>query len=250
VCVLVADGINCNEETAHAFAFAGGEPYQVHVNDLRTGAEKLREYQLLAIPGGFSYGDDIASGKVLAVELAILGDELSEFVNRGRPIIGICNGFQVLVRTGLLPFHTFGVANAALGVNDSGRFECRWVELIVENGPSLFTKGLGRVQRLPVAHGEGRFHTDADSLAQIEQEGLIALRYAADGKSTQSYPANPNGSLHAIAGLSDSSGLILGLMPHPERFIRPLQYPNWRRTPNVEPSGLGIFTNAIKYITS
>lgn len=251
VCVLRADGTNCDEETAYAFGKAGGEPRFVHVNELRRGGQSLRQYQVLALPGGFSYGDDVASGKILAVELVSqLADEIRAFVGRGGLVIGICNGFQTLVRAGLLPFCRLGDMRATLTANDSGRFECRWIELVVDpTGHCAFTRdGMEEVIELPVAHGEGRFFADGMMLDFMECNWWIALRYAEYGKATMRYPANPNGSLRAIAGVCDASGRIFGLMPHPERFVETTQHPNWRRKKIARPHGLAIFENAIKYL--
>lgn len=249
VCVLRTDGTNCDLETFYAFAKAGAECRLVHVNRLRNKEEKLNAYQILVIPGGFSYGDDVHSGKILAVELtSFLKDQLEEFLGAGKPILGICNGFQVLVRTGILPGRRIGEISAALVSNDSGRFECRWVNLRVENTRCIFTEGLlGKCLNLPVAHAEGKFFTDPDTLQRIE--GQVVFRYADEnGRPTQNYPLNPNGSLNAIAGICDPTGLVLGLMPHPERFVEPAQHPNWRRFPFCsEPHGLAIFRNAVRY---
>lgn len=247
VCVLRTDGTNCDEETAHAFDKAGGESRLVHVNELRCGARRLRSYQILAIPGGFSYGDDIASGKILAVELvSYLRNELEEFIARPNLVIGICNGFQVLVRTGLLPFRHLGDMQTTLTTNDSGHFECRWVSMVVEPSPCVFTKELERPIELQVAHGEGKFYADNETLAEIEEGSLVVLRYAEEGKATQRYPANPNGSLAGIAGICDPTGRIFGLMPHPERFVEVTQHPNWRRS-HEKPYGLSFFQNAVSY---
>lgn len=254
VCVLYADGTNCDRETHYAFAKAGGEPELVHVNQLRSGEKKLADYHILVIPGGFSYGDDVLAGKVLAVELtSFLADQLQAFVDAGKPVLGICNGFQVLVRTGLLPDARMGDIKAALVTNDSGRFECRWVYLRVEESPCIFTRGLaGRLLYFQAAHGEGKFYTSPQVLRAIEGGGQVVFRYAtSSGEPTAAYPYNPNGSLGAIAGICDPSGRILGLMPHPERFVEVTQHPNWRR-PEVkslfrEPHGLAIFRNAVSY---
>ncbi len=248
VCVLRTDGTNCDGETAYAFEKAGGEPELVHVNQLRCGARRLASYQILAIPGGFSYGDDVASGKILAVEIiSYLREEFEEFINQQKLIIGICNGFQVLVRTGLLPFRSLGEMQATLTTNDSGRFECRWIKMLVESSPCVFTQGLQEEINLQVAHGEGKFFCGGETLQRIETENLVALRYAEGGKQTQCYPANPNGSLNGIAGICDPTGHIFGLMPHPERFVETTQHPNWRRLINTQPHGLPIFENAVSF---
>lgn len=250
VCVLRTDGTNCDRETYYAFGLAGGEPHLVHVNQLRSGEERLTNYQILVLPGGFSYGDDVHSGKILAVELtSFLQEQLQDFVDAGKPVLGICNGFQILVRTGLLPAAKIGEIKATLMHNDSGRFECRWVSLRVEETRCIFTRGLaGRVVNLQAAHGEGKFYTDACTLAGIEEAGQVVFRYATDdGKPTDTYPYNPNGSLAAIAGICDPSGRVLGLMPHPERFVERTQHPSWRRQEMGEPHGLAIFRNAVDY---
>jgi phosphoribosylformylglycinamidine synthase len=251
VCVLRTDGINCDEETFYAFEKAGAACSMVHVNQLRSGEEKLSLYQILALPGGFSYGDDVHSGKILAVELtSFLKDQLSAFVDSGRLIIGICNGFQVLVRTGLLPDRKLGEINTTLMGNDSSHFECRWTDLLVEPTNCVFTKNLeGTVISVQVAHGEGKFYTDRDTLQEIENRGQVVFRYVGPDQSpTVLYPANPNGSLNALAGLCDTTGRIMGMMPHPERYVEITQHPNWRRMPadNV-PHGFAIFKNAVAY---
>lgn len=252
VCILRTDGTNCDAETFYAFEKAGGECALVHVNQLRNGAEKLSRYQILAIPGGFSYGDDVHSGKILSVELtSFLKEQLLEFVDQGKPVIGICNGFQVLVRTGLLPWGEPGSIRVTLMQNDSGRFECRWVNLRVEKTNCIFTRGMeGAIVQYQVAHGEGKFYTDEKTLQDMEQAGLVVFRYAdpATGERTQTYPHNPNGSLHAIAGICDRSGRVLGLMPHPERFVETYHHPNWRRSYIAEPHGVPLFRNAVAYV--
>ena len=271
VLVLKTDGINCDEELAFAFKIAGGFPKIVHVNELRGKKENLKNYNILAIPGGFSYGDDIVSGKILAVELtSFFSEELKQFTQRKDTlIIGICNGFQVLVRTGLLPFRTIGKMQATLTNNDSGHFECRWINLKIENNSRCaFLKGIStprtvarqrprllRGERLnisvnfQVAHGEGKFFAPKNIIEKIEKQNLVTFRYInGKGKPTQKYPVNPNGSLHAIAGITDPTGRILGLMPHPERFVRIEQHPNWRRMRNLEPQGLSIFEEMVSFV--
>lgn len=255
VLVLKTDGINCDEETAFAFDLAGGNSKIVHINDLRNKKENLKIYNILAIPGGFSYGDDVASGKILAIELtSFFSEELKKFIERKDTlIIGICNGFQVLVRTGLLPFENIGKMEATLINNDSDHFECRWVNLkIQKNNNCVFLKNLeGKNVNYQVAHGEGKFFTNPQTLKKIEKQNLVAFRYTDQkGNQTQEYPDNPNGSLNAIAGICDPSGRILGLMPHPERFVRIEQHPNWRRAKILKPQGLPIFENMINYIKS
>lgn len=251
VLVLKTDGINCDEELFFAFKLAGGNPKMVHINELRTKQENLKNFQILAIPGGFSYGDDIVSGKVLAVELtSFFADSLKKFIQRKDTlIIGICNGFQVLIRTGILPFGNIGEMDATLTYNDSGHFECRWVQLQFENKSScIFLNNLkNTVVSYQVAHGEGKFFASQKNLDIIEKENLVVLRYINEGKPTQKYPANPNGSLSAIAGITDPTGRVLGLMPHPERFVRIEQYPNWRRNNIGQPQGLPLFVNMVEH---
>jgi len=241
VCVLKTDGTNCDQETMHAFQLAGADPQLVLINQLRAQKDLLKQFQILAIPGGFSYGDDIASGKILAVELMqFLYDQLHEFVAQGKLIIGICNGFQVLVRAQLLPQLHTGNQEATLLDNNSGKFECRWSSLKVEPTQCVFTKDLTEEIMLPVAHAEGKFFAQQDMLDELESQGLVVFRYAQDGQQTDCYPYNPNGSVHNIAGICDTTGRILGMMPHPERFIYAYQHPQ-----KLEPLGLKLFKNAV-----
>ena len=253
VLVLKADGTNRDEEMAYAFKVAGGDPKIVHVNELRSGAEKMEDYQILALPGGFAYGDDIVSGKILAIELtSFLGSEMKKFINRkDTAIIGICNGFQVLVRTGLLPFRKIGEMDVTLTNNDSGHFECRWIKAKVERKSKCkFLEGLeNQIINYPVAHGEGKFFANAETLKKIEAQNLVAFRYVdEEGNPTQEYPQNPNGALNAIMGVTDATGRILGMMPHPECFVRIEQHPNWRRRKIAKPQGLPLFENIVRSV--
>ena len=236
VLVLRAAGTNCDAETAFAFELAGAESRLVHVKRLIEGSVKLLDFDILAIPGGFSYGDDISAGKVLAVELTKrLGEELREFVGRSRPVLGICNGFQVLVKTGLL-----GEGKSTLASNDSQKFEDRWVFLAPEDTNCIWTQGLDSSLTLPVAHAEGKFVCG-------ERRFQVAFRYVERDGSPAGYPANPNGSAGGIAGVSDPTGLILGLMPHPERHIFPHQHPRWTREGlKARPEGLVILENGVR----
>lgn len=281
--VLKADGINRDAEMAFAFTLAGANAKIVHINELRSKREKLKNYHILALPGGFSYGDDIASGKIQATEMAtFLGEALREFTKRkDTAIIGVCNGFQTLVRTGLLPFNIIGNMQTTLTNNDSGHFECRWVNLKIESDskcvflsdqflksyPSseakrsreAFDNGSSREARTitndttivsyPIAHGEGKFFASNETIETIEQSHLVVFRYVDEhGNPTQLYPQNPNGALNAIAGVCDPTGRILGLMPHPECFVRIEQHPNWRRGKITNPHGLPLFENIVNFV--
>ena len=243
--VLRAPGTNCDHETAHAFERAGGIARRVHVRALAERPAIADDCQILCIPGGFSYGDDIASGRIFALELKTrLADALFRFRDRGGLLLGICNGFQVLLQTGLLLADpASGAPLASLAHNRSGRFIDRWVRLRAVPGPCVFLKGLGDFE-LPIAHGEGRFVTcSAESLAAFEATGQLPLRYAAN--------SNPNGAAADVAGACDPSGRILGLMPHPERFIDATQHPAWqgRLDPGAAGSGLAMFINAVKAVS-
>lgn len=236
--VLRTAGTNCDKETAFAFELAGGEAGLKHINNLRNKKD-LSSYQIIAIPGGFSYGDDLGAGKILSLELLLwLQDELKKFINRGGLIIGICNGFQVLVKTGLLPDLDFK-QKVTLTFNDSHCFQDQWVYL--KPGDNLkndvWLKKLPEVFTLPIAHGEGKFYAKDDVLKKLKESGQIAVVY---------HPVNPNGSLENIAGITDKSGKILGLMPHPERCMFTHQLPLEARKV-IEPFGLTIFKNAVNH---
>ncbi len=253
ILVLKADGTNCDEELAFAFQLAGGDSQIVHINQLRNKEKKFSDFNILALPGGFAYGDDIVSGKILAVELtSFFSEELKKFVERKDTLtIGICNGFQVLIRTGLLPFGNLGNMDATLTNNDSAHLECRWINLKIESGSRcVFLKNLaGSSVMYQVAHGEGKFFASEDVLGNIEKEHLVTFRYIDEkGNKTQEYPKNPNGAVNAIAGITDPTGRILGLMPHPERFVRIEQHPNWRRGKIDKAQGLPVFENMIDYV--
>ncbi len=250
VCILRSDGTNCDEELYYAFEKCGAAPEYVHVNELRIKLKRLSDYQILALPGGFTYGDDIASGKVLAIELiSFFKNELREFVDKKGLILGICNGFQTLIRTGLLPFNNLGHIDATLTLNTSGHFECRWIKVKVQDSKCIFLRESEKILNFAVNHGEGKFFTDDQTLEKIENQNLVVFRYVdEDGGVSQKYPTNPNGSVNAIAGISDPTGRILGLMPHPEKFVDITQHPNWRRFDNsVKPHGAVIFENMIRF---
>lgn len=236
VLVLRTAGTNCDLETVHAFQLAGADVERLHVQVLMDGARRLDEFHILVVPGGFSYGDDLGAGTVLANQLGTrLRSALEGFAADGRFVVGICNGFQVLVRLGILPGVEGGLGNktVSLAENRSGLFEDRWVRLRVETSLCPFLES-GEVLEMPVAHKEGRLVVrDPDVLESLRANGQIALRYVAVGEEASmddpGYPANPNGSIEAIAGLTSPCGRVLGLMPHPERHLRSLQHPNWTR---------------------
>ncbi len=251
VCVLKTDGVNCDEEMAHAFAVAGAESEVVHVNQLRSGERRLDQFGILALPGGFSYGDDIASGKILATELtSYLTDQLQGFVDAGKPIIGVCNGFQVLTRTGLLPNRTLGRQQVTLAENEVGRFECRWIDLAVGQSVCKFVRPENFTERsipMQTAHGEGRFFASDDDIRQLKEAGQVVFRYAmSDSSESPAYPDNPNGAIDDIAGICDPSGLILGMMPHPERSISAF-HPHRIRTEAARSAAQTIFSNIVDY---
>src|SRR3989344_1749609 len=231
VCILRSDGTNCDEELFYAFEKIGGAPEYVHINELRAKSKKLNAYQVLALPGGFSYGDDVAAGKVLAIELtSFLKDQIQDFIVKRGIVVGICNGFQTLVRTGLLPFNDLGKMEVTLAPNESGHFECRWIKLKINDSKCLFLNGSDKTIDIAVNHGEGKFYTDDATLRKIKNQNLVVFQYVdKSGNPTQSYPQNPNGSQDAIAGICDPTGRILGIMPHPEKFVEITQHPNWRR---------------------
>jgi len=251
--VLTGFGINCDYETADAFARAGAEARRVHLNDLVADPAQLSRYHILAVPGGFSFGDDVASGKILANRLRYkLGGPLKTFVEDGKLVIGICNGFQVLVKMGMLPMLSGAFQQeVTLTHNDSARFENRWVYLkSAKDTKCIWTRGIDRME-LPVRHGEGKFiPADAGVLQSLREGGHVALRYCLhDGESARGdYPANPNGSADDIAGLCDSTGRVFGLMPHPEAYTERTHHPRWTRESLPEEGiGLRIFRNAVEY---
>jgi len=259
VIILRTAGTNCDEETAFAFQSFGAQVDLVHINKLFSGEVKLKDYHILAIPGGFTYGDDIESGRILANELnAKLGEALCQFLGSGKLIIGICNGFQVLVKSGILPGALSQEKHAAhdslqkvtLTSNDSGKFEDRWSYLKID-GKSVWTEGLDDIVYYPVAHAEGKFVSkNKNILDRMQANRQIIFRYCAqDGKIPQ-YPENPNGSDDHIAGITDYSGRVLGLMPHPERHFLFTQHPFWTRLKNNGKYGQGakIFKNGVDYV--
>ena len=252
VLVLRAAGINCDCETEYAFENAGAKADRVHVNRLLEDKKRLHDYHILVFPGGFSYGDDIAAGKILANQIrSHLLDDIRAFVGESKLVIGICNGFQVLVKCGLLPGLENGSSrqNVTLGSNDSNKYEDRWVNLKICSGKSEFIKGSGTIY-LPVAHAEGKFLADSeDTLRRLSQDNRVVLRYVDEHGHPAGYPYNPNGSADDIAAICDGTGRILGMMPHPERFIRPESHPRWTREGAAKKGdGCALFENAVNYV--
>lgn len=252
VLVVRAAGINCDEETAAACELAGGRAERIHVNRLAEGSVRLDDYAALVIPGGFSYGDHLGAGKLLAVDLVHrLSDSLQAFVADGRPVLGICNGFQVLVKAGLLPGEG-SRQSATLAHNASGHYECRWVRLRANtHSPCLFTQGIDAPFMLPVGHGEGRFMAAEETLDQLAAHQQIAVQYVDEqGALAQEYPHNPNGSARSIAGICNRAGNVFGLMPHPDRAYLPQLHPDWLRGQRQSGDGLAIFRNMIGYVAA
>jgi phosphoribosylformylglycinamidine synthase len=260
--ILFGNGINCEHETVYANRLAGFDADLMHIDEMMENPKGIRRYKFINFPGGFLDGDDLGSAKAQAVKWkyqTIEGsgerflDELVKFVLDGKIIVGICNGFQLLVKTGLLPAvgKEYGKQTTTLTANDSGRFEDRWVYLRVNQlSHCIFTKDMDKIY-LPVRHGEGKCVIDTpESRKEMNDKGYVVMQYADElGVVTDTYPHNPNGSTDAIAALTDPTGRIFGLMPHPEAFVHRTQHPRWtRETLEVEGGGLQIFKNAHKYI--
>lgn len=248
--VFYTEGNNRMQESQYAFEQAGAKVEQVHLSEFKSGNKKINDYQILFFPGGFSHGDHLASGKIWAAQcLAYFKDELQAFIEQDKLIIGICNGFQFLVRLGLLPFQHLGKIEASLTHNASGHFECRWVRLRVEKSPCIFTRGMeGQILRTPVSHGEGRFWAPPDAMEQLERNQQVVFRYMDEnGEPTQNYPQNPNGALNAIAGITSPNGRIFGAMPHPECNTKWNHYPNWNNPEERGGECLSLFKNAVEY---
>ncbi len=248
--VLRTAGTNCDRETVEALRLSGARPALVHVKALIGAPARLDECSLLVLPGGFSYGDDVAAGRILGFELRQhLAAPLSAFVARGGFVLGVCNGFQVLVDTGLLepPGSRGARRRFALAPNASGRFECRWVTLEAEDSACAWLTA-GARWPMPVAHAEGRFVArDAGVLHELASKRQIALRYVAEDGGLAGYPDNPNGSAEDIAGVCDPSGRVLGLMPHPERNLSPWHHPRWTRLgPRAEGEGLSFYQRLVE----
>lgn len=285
VLVVRAPGTNCDQETAFAFEQAGGAAEVAHINQLLSERDLVNQFQVLCIPGGFSYGDDLAAGRILGNQIRHhLSDVLFQFRDAGKLILGICNGFQVLMRSGLfLTDENNAEAVATLTLNDSGKYEDRWVKLAVDETQCVFFREIESLY-LPVAHAEGKFVVrDEATFEALKQKGQLFLRYAhldyaenqagvastvgtrsqasdgggttvatQDEKQTQMvpFPANPNGSQGNVAGVCDETGRVCGLMPHPERYIDRTQHPRWTREElPAEGDGLAVFRNAISYFS-
>jgi len=261
VAVLSGFGINCETETMAVFEMAGASSERVHVNRLVNGELSLSNYDIMAIPGGFSFGDHLGSGRLMGNRLRFgLRSQVREFVKAGKPVIGICNGFQVLVKMGLLPGDedVSLIQTASLALNDSGHYEDRWVTLeFDQNSPCIWTKGIKRM-RVPVRHGEGKFVTDNRPLMdEWEDKGQIAVRYVDPDSEYPSlsrdvlpYPTSPNQSWRNIAGVCDPSGLVFGLMPHPEANHSTWLGATWTREDvnHGEGEGMALFRNAVNYV--
>ena len=252
--ILQAHGTNRDYDVAEALTLAGAYPHPVPLNDLRAGKKHFADYQMLVVAGGFSYADSLGAGKLLALDLnSYFNEEISAFVESGRPVVGICNGFQALVKSGILPGETrekrLENSGATLTFNAQGHFECRWVTIKPVSQHCIWTKNLETIIECPVAHGEGNFQTNNQSLlSTLQSLNQIALTYIhADGSPANGdYPANPNGSIFDIAGICNPQGNVLGLMPHPENHIYNWQHPRHTRG-ETSGSGLKLFENGVKY---
>jgi phosphoribosylformylglycinamidine synthase I len=254
VLILRAAGTNCDLETQHAWELAGAQADRVHIRQLIETPQMLGEYQVLTIPGGFSYGDDIAAGRIFAAQMRRhLLEPLQAFIDAGKLVLGICNGFQVLVQVGVLPFgqRVRRERTCTVTQNKPPGFQDRWVYLRASAGPCVFLEP-GAVYELPIAHGEGRvLFSEPAELDAVVAGGQNALMYAgppADAANLHGEPLNPNGSAGDIAGLCDETGRVLGLMPHPERFVTWTQHPCWTALPaRAEGDGLAVFRRAVAY---
>jgi phosphoribosylformylglycinamidine synthase len=271
-------------ETEYALELAGAQADRVHVNRAIEDKTLLDRYHILVFPGGFSYGDDVAAGKILANQVVHhLSDPLRKFIDDGKLVLGICNGFQVLVKMGVLPggsekgrsglcssaeslssvslkngqaepsadraWEPFRQADVTITCNDSGKYEDRWVYLAPQTSRCVFIEPERQIY-LPVAHGEGKVVTkNEETLSRLKSEGCIAFKYVDANGEEGPYPINPNGSMESIAGLTDSTGRVLGLMPHPERYVRRTQHPHWSRlSEDLDPDGIKLFRNAVRYV--
>jgi phosphoribosylformylglycinamidine synthase I len=264
IIVLAGNGVNCEYETAYACKVGGADKVDiVHINELLYGDRILDDYHLLCLPGGFLDGDDLGAAKACAnrfrhANVVPTGerfwDQMMRFIKRGRLILGICNGFQLMVKLGLIPAlgEGYGGQEVTLTFNDSGRFEDRWVRLMANpRSPCVFTKGI-KSAYLPVRHGEGKFlPANKSVMRQLKEKGLICLQYTDERYrgATMRYPLNPNGSVEGIAGICDETGRLFGLMPHPEAYVHRTHHPRWTRE-DLPEEGIGVvfFKNAVEYI--
>ena len=251
VVIFRTAGTNCDCETQYAFEKAGAEVDVMHINTLLANKNALHDYQILTLPGGFTYGDDVSAGKILANQIKYhLAEEITTFINEKKLVLGICNGFQALAKAGFLPDFTMLDQEVTLTFNDSNKFEDQWVYLKVCSDKSVFIKNSEvSVIYLPIAHGEGKFITKDDAvLNRITMNRQVILRYVNERGEEAGYPWNPGGSVQCIAGISDPTGQVLGMMPHPERHIEPTQHPSWTRSGLKEcGDGFLIFKNAVQY---
>ncbi|MFC1761045.1 phosphoribosylformylglycinamidine synthase I [Planctomycetota bacterium] len=249
--VLRAAGINCDMETEYALTWAGAQAERLHINRLIENKDLLDQYHIMVFPGGFSYGDDVAAGRILANQVIHhLQERVLQFIDQGKLVLGICNGFQVLVKAGILP----GIGDnrrqdtVTITANDCGKFEDRWVYLAPQTDNCVFIEP-GQQIYLPIAHGEGKVVTTTpEVLDKLESAGHVAFRYVDAAGAQGPYPINPNGSINSIAGLTDTTGRVLGLMPHPERFVKRTHHPQWTRLGDkLTADGIVLFRRAVAY---
>jgi len=264
--ILTGFGLNCDEETAHAFELAGAASHKVHINELVSGKVSLADFQILALGGGFSWGDDHGAGVIQALKMKNhMGQDLLSFVDTGKLIIGICNGFQALINIGLLPGfdRDYTRRNVSITYNDCGNFRNQWVRLAANPGsPCVFTKGIDLAD-YPVRHGEGKVIADQTVIDRLLAQNQVVFQYA-DAKGIPArgaFPDNPNGSMADIAGICDPTGRIFGLMPHPEAYTHFTNHPDWPRKAeglkrqgksfeNEMTVGVRLFKNAVDYINA
>ncbi|MFM7843976.1 MAG: phosphoribosylformylglycinamidine synthase subunit PurQ [Planctomycetota bacterium] len=253
VLILRAPGTNCDMETAYAFELAGAVTERIHINQLLETPALTKRFQVLCLPGGFSYGDDVAAGRILANQFRHhLSATLQEFKQAGHLILGVCNGFQILIKSGVLLADEPTGPPATLTWSESGRYLDRWVDVVVDGSKCVFLQGIQSMY-LPIAHAEGKFVTrDRETLSRLCSAGQLALRYGTEPtKSVDDcwpFPVNPNGAWANVAGVCDETGRVFGLMPHPERHLDPTNHPQWTRLPPREHGdGLQLFQNAVRY---
>ena len=243
-------GINCEAETEHAFSLVGAEVDRLHLNDVLDRPSILARARILALAGGFSFGDHLGAGRALANRLRCrLADDLDRFIGDGGVVLGVCNGFQTMVRLGLLPAGRPGPQTVTLTTNRHGAFYDGWITLSFDpRSPCVFTRGLDRLE-VPVRHGEGRLIIGPAARTEIAEHHLGVCRYAdpATGTPTDRFPHDPNGSDDQLAGLCDPSGRIFGLMPHPEAFLYRESHPRWRSDPAPQTLGVEVFRNAVRF---